>query len=107
MVAIDRKQKKILISFNAKSVDSRHRNWLELVKKRAGLGELNPQPYWGFDDLEHKAGTKLLNAFYVQAEMKTERGKEYYKYSKAMMLQKFRMRQNCLPVLYERKTVII
>ena len=40
--------------------------WLQQVKERAGLGELNPQPYWGFDDLEHKAGTKLLNCFYVQ-----------------------------------------
>jgi DNA modification methylase len=28
-------------------------------------GELKPQPYWGFDDLEHKAGTRLLNTFYV------------------------------------------
>ena len=65
MVVIDRKQRKILISFDAKSVDLRHKDWLELVEKRVGLSELNPQPYWGFDDLEHKAGTKLLNAFYV------------------------------------------
>lgn len=137
MVVIDRKQRKILISFDAKSVDRRHRDWLESVKKRVGLGELNPQPYWGFDDLEHKAGTKLLNTFYVQAEVKTERRKEYYKYSKVMMLQKFsfegflkaleqekilvdfdarsghnhgtkfRMRQDCLPMLYEKATVVI
>ena len=99
--------------------------------KRVGLGELDPQPYWGFADLEHKAGTKLLNAFYVQAEVKTERGRESYWYRKAMRLQrfsfaaflaaleqgkvlvdfdarsghnhgtKFRMRQDCLPMLYE------
>ena len=136
-VVIDRKQKKVLISFNVKSVDPRHRGWLELVKKRVGFGKLNPQPYWGFDDLEHKAGTKLLNTFYVQAEVKTERGKEYYKYSKVMMLQKFsfdgflraleqgkilvdfdartghnhgtkfRLRQDCLPILYKTATVII
>lgn len=137
MVVIDRKQRKILISFDAKSVDRRHNDWLELVQKRVGLSELNPQPYWGFDDLAHKAGTKLLNAFYVQAEVKTERKKEYYKYTKVMMLQKFsfeeflkaleqgkilvdfdartghnhgtkfRIRQDCLPMLYEKKTVII
>lgn len=136
-VVVDRKERKILISFDAKSVDSRHKNWLELVKKRVGLGELNPQPYWGFDDLEHKAGTKLLNAFYVQAEVKIVRKKEQYHYTKVMMLQKFsfegflkaleegkilvdfdartghnhgtkfRMRQNCLPMLYEKKTIII
>ncbi len=136
-VVIDREEKKILISFDAKSVDPRHKSWLELVRKRVGLGELDPQPYWGFDDLEHKAGTKLLNTFYVQAEVKIERKKEFYKYSKVMMLQKFsfqgflkaleegkvlidfdartghnhgtkfRMRQDCLPMLYEKTTVII
>src|SRR6266851_2522050 len=105
--------------------------------KRVGLGELDPQPYWGFADLEHKAGTKLLNAFYVQAEVKTESGQEYYWYSRAMMLQrfsfmaflvaleegnvlvdfdartghnhgtKFRMRQDQLPTLYEKVSVIV
>ena len=136
-VVIDRREKKILISFDAKSVDLRHKIWLAAVKKRVGLGELNPQPYWGFDDLEHKAGTKLLNTFYVQAEVKKERGKEFYKYTKITMLQKFsfegflkalegakvlvdfdartghnhgtkfRMRQDCLPMLYEKKTIIL
>jgi hypothetical protein len=89
MVVIDRKEKKILISFDAGSVDIRHKKWLESIKKRVGVKELNPQPYWGFDDLEHKAGTKLLNTFYVQAEVKTERKKEFYHYTKVMMLQKF------------------
>lgn len=137
MVVVDRKDRKILISFDAKSADPRHKDWMESVKKRVGLGELNPQPYWGFDDLEHKAGTKLLNAFYVQAEVKIERKKEYYHYVKIMMLQKFsfegflkalekgkilvdfdartghnhgtkfRMRQDCLPMLYKKKTVIL
>ncbi|MBI4114331.1 MAG: MvaI/BcnI restriction endonuclease family protein [Candidatus Niyogibacteria bacterium] len=136
-VVIDRKEQKILISFDAGSVDARHKGWLESVKKRIGLSELNPQPYWGFDDLEHKAGTKLLNAFYVQAEVKIVRKKEYYHYTKVMMLQKFnfegflkaleegkvlvdfdartghnhgtkfRMRQDCLPMLHEKQTIIL
>lgn len=136
-VVVDRKEQKVLISFNSSVVDSRHAEWLKTVKKNIGLGELNPQPYWGFDDLEHKAGTKLLNTFYVQAEVKKEKKKEFYKYSKVMMLQKFnfegflkaieegkvlpdfdartghnhgtkfRMRQNCLPMLYEKATIII
>lgn len=136
-VVIDRKERKILISFDSKAVDPRHKAWLGLVKKRVGLNELDPQPYWGFDDLEHKAGTKLLNCFYVQAEVKIERKKEYYHYAKVMMLQKFnfegflkaleegkilvdfdartghnhgtkfRMRQDCLPALYEKQTIIL
>jgi hypothetical protein len=136
-VVIDRKERKILISFDAGSVDIRHKDWLDSVKKQVGLGELDPQPYWGFDDLEHKAGTKLLNAFYVQAEVKIVRKKEFYHYTKVMMLQKFsfegflkaleegkilvdfdartghnhgtkfRMRQDALPMLYEKRTIIL
>ncbi len=50
MVKIDRIEKKIIISFDALSVDVRHKTWLKAVKTKVGLGELNPQPYWGFDD---------------------------------------------------------
>ncbi|MFA4921556.1 MAG: MvaI/BcnI family restriction endonuclease [Candidatus Neomarinimicrobiota bacterium] len=88
-VAVDRKARKVLISFDASSVDQRHRDWLISVKARIGLSELNPQPYWGFDDLFHKAGTKLLNCFYVQADVKRESGREYYHYDKIMILSKF------------------
>lgn len=136
-VIIDRSAKKVLISFNARLVSSIHSDWLKDVESRVGLNELDPQPYWGFDDLEHKAGTKLLNCFYVQADTKIENGVEFYHYNKVMMLQKFnfegflkqleignilvdfdartghnhgtkfRMRQNCLPDLYEKSTVIV
>jgi hypothetical protein len=137
MVVTDRAEQKVLISFDAKSVDPRHADWLAAVGERVGLGELDPQPYWGFADLEHKAGTKLLNAFCVQAEVRIEGGQEYYWYRKAMRLErfsfpaflaalekgtvlvdfdahtghnhgtKFRLRQDCLPMLYEQATVII
>ncbi len=137
MVKIDRTEKKVLISFDKTKVADKHAAWLQSVKKRVGLGELNPQPYWGFDDLANKAGTKLLNCFYVQAEVKKENGKEFYRYSKVMMLQKFsfegflnaiergdilvdfdartghnhgtkfRLRQNCLPDLYKEASVIV
>jgi hypothetical protein len=137
MVKIDKESRKVLISFNHTKVAENHKDWLQSVEYRIGLGELNPQPYWGFDDLEHKVGTKLLNCFYVQAEVKKENGKEFYKYSKVTMLQKFsfdgflqelengnilvdfdartghnhgtkfRMKQNCLPNLYEKATTII
>ena len=88
-VVIDYKSQKVVISFDSSQVDARHNEWLETVEKRVGLGELDPQPYWGFDDLFHKAGTKLLNCFYVQADVKRVEGKEQFRYSKIMMLQKF------------------
>lgn len=89
MVVVDRFQRKVLISFEASAVDSRHKEWLDSVAERVGLGELNPQPYWGFDDLRNKAGTKLLNCFYVQAETKREGGQEFFRYSNIMILQSF------------------
>ena len=137
MVKIDRVNRKVLISFDYEKVTDNQKHWLQSVEQRIGLSELNPQPYWGFDDLASKAGTKLLNCFYVQAEVKKEMGKEFYHYNSVMMLQKFsfdgflkelergnilvdfdartghnhgtkfRMRQNCLPNLYEKTTTII
>ena len=131
-VVVDRNEKKILISFDAGTVDNRHSEWLKSVKDRIGLDELNPQPYWGFNDLFHKAGTKLLNCFYVQAETKKIDGKTHFFYSDIMILQglslenflesiengqilvdfdartghnhgtKFRLRQNALPALYSQ-----
>jgi hypothetical protein len=136
IVKIDKKNRKVLISFDYANVADRHSEWLRTVTQNIGLAELNPQPYWGFDDLAHKAGTKLLNCFYVQAEVKKDGGKEFYRYSKVTMLQKFsfdgflqelengnvlvdfdartghnhgtkfRLRQSCFPNLYEIVTVI-
>ncbi|MDR0732515.1 MAG: MvaI/BcnI restriction endonuclease family protein, partial [Dysgonamonadaceae bacterium] len=61
MVKIDRNERKILISFDSDCVADIHKEWLKTVGQRTGLGQLAPQPYWGFDDLSNKAGTKLLN----------------------------------------------
>lgn len=135
-VVINRAERKVLISFDSSVVDIRHKEWLKRVEQKTGLGELDPQPYWGFDDLFHKAGTKLINCFYVQAEVKKEKGIEYYSYNKILMLQKFsiekfllaleendllvdfdartghnhgtkfRLRQNKLPFLYENTAVL-
>lgn len=89
-IVVDRSQRKIMVSFDEKHVDQRHNEWLITVKERVGhTGELRPQPYWGFDDLFHKAGTKLLNCFFIKAEVKRENGKEFFRYSVIMVLEKF------------------
>ena len=130
-VLVNRRRKKIEVSFDASFVSNRHAEWLESVKTRAGLGELNPMPYWGFNDLFHKAGTKLHNTFFILAERKREDRVEYFRYSRFLILQglridrftdaiakgdilidfdartrhnhgtKFRLRQNRLPDLYD------
>lgn len=88
-IVVDKKHRKVLVSFNAEAVNARHKEWLRTVRKRVGLGELSPQPYWGFDDLFHKAGIKLLNCFYIRAKVKREGKKEFYHYCDIMILQKF------------------
>jgi len=135
-VVLDRESKKVLVSFNATDVDKRHKSWIRTVRRRVGLGELNPQPYWGFDDLMHKAGTKLINCFYIRAEVNRKSGKEYFQYKNILICEtfdfekflgaiedgivlvdfdarthhnhgtKFRMRQDKLPLLYKKVTVI-
>lgn len=137
-VVIDRQNKRVVISFDSSKISEKHQEWLSSVKERVGnLDELNPQPYWGFDDLEHKIGSKLHNCFFVQAEVKRIKGIENYWYRKVQMLQtfnfkgfldelengnvlvdfdartghnhgtKFRLRQNRYPDLYETSKLII
>lgn len=89
MVQIDWKQQKVLVSFDHKSVSEKHHAWLNNVNKNTGIKELDPQPYWGFDDLYHKAGTKLHNCFFLGALDKKFNGKEYFHYTKILMLRKF------------------
>ncbi len=133
---VDRRERKLIVSFDATAVDPRHKSWLDLVRQRAGLNELDPRPYWGFDDLFHKAGTKLLNCFYIRAEAMRKKDQEYFWYKSIMMLErfsldgfigaiengavlvdfdartghnhgtKFRLRQDQLPQLYEKVTTI-
>lgn len=86
-VVVDRENRKVMISFDNSAVDPRHLEWLARVDSLAGLGELSPQPYWGFDDLFHKAGTKLLNCFFVEAERKRVGRVEYFHYNRFMILQ--------------------
>jgi hypothetical protein len=135
-IVIDRESRKVVVSFDSNEVDARHTEWLNTVEERVGLGELNPQPYWGFDDLFHKAGTKLLNCFYIQADVRRVEGREQFRYSSILMLQKFsldkflhaietgdvlidfdartghnhgtkfRLRQNAFPSLYDKVTEI-
>jgi len=135
-IVINRRERKVLVSFNSNKVAEYHSDWIASVNKRIGLDEINPQPYWGFDDLFHKAGTKLINCFYVQAQVKKKDGEEYFYYNKILMLQKFsidkfvkaleennvlvdfdartghnhgtkfRLRQNFLPELYKKITEI-
>ena len=88
-VLVDRDHQKILISFDKDNANDKHADWLSNVINKTGGSGLNPQPYWGFDDLFHKAGTKLHNCFFVEADCKVIDDEEYFKYENIWMLSGF------------------
>ncbi len=135
-IKINQAERKIETTFDANAVDKRHSAWLTEVKKKVGLGELSPQPYWGFDDVFHAVAAKLHNCFYVKADVKKEGGRELYHYKDIKILSrvslekflaalenglilvdfdarsghnhgtKFRIRQNAFDELYDEVTEI-
>lgn len=90
IVVVDEKEKKVEFSFNSSKVDNKkHKRWLLNLKKDVGLGEIDPQPYWGFHDLMYKAGSKLKNTFYILAENKWEGEEEYFLFDDVLILTDF------------------
>lgn len=131
-IHVNRDRGRVEVSFKSATADTaKHGKWLADVESRAGLGEINPQPYWGFTDLFHKAGTKLGKTLYAIADRKQANSMEYFHYSEFLMLEgfqlnrfinaietgdilvdfdartghnhgtKFRLKQNCYRCLYE------
>ena len=91
-IIVDRQQRKIRFVFDfakADISDSEIASWFKSVKSRVGLGQFNPEPYWGFDDLRDLMGEKARNCFYIIADSKLERGREYFSYQSLLMLSGF------------------
>lgn len=89
IIKVDRDNGRIVVSFDSGAVAPRHEQWLKAVVDNAGATELIPAPYWGFDDLYHKAGTKLHNCFLVKADTKIDEGVEYFHFTRILMLRGF------------------
>ncbi len=88
-IKVERESEKVLVYFNHSQVDERHTSWLNTVQDRIGFGPLKPQPYWQFKELFLKASTKLLNAFFVEANAERRNDGEYFKLVKVHILQGF------------------
>jgi len=86
MVKVDRSNQKVLIDYSFDKIDlETHSGWAENIRGK----KLEPQPYWGFNDLFHKAGTKLHNCFFVRAESKRIDRVLHFHYQDIFMLQEF------------------
>lgn len=89
---VDRNEQKIKFIFDHYQVDISNpeiKNWLDSVHQRIGLNPLEPEPYWGFQDLEYAIGEKIKNCFYVIAENKKENNHEYFWYKELYILSSF------------------
>ncbi|WP_277949347.1 MvaI/BcnI family restriction endonuclease [Chromatium okenii] len=87
-VKIDRMERKVSITFDQSKISARHSVWYKGVLEKGG-GHFEHYPYWGFDDLFHKAGTKLHNCFFVRAESKVSDRKEFFLFNEILMLKTF------------------
>ena len=63
--------------------------WLASVRDRVGLRGLDPQPYWGLDDLRYEIGSKVKNCVYVVADTKVINGHEFFRYLRLVVLSDF------------------
>lgn len=136
-VNVNMAEQKVEIVFDATKVSDRHQDWLKTVREKVKQDTLAITPYWGFNDLYVKIGSKLTNCFFVVADTKKEHGKEYFHYNNVLMLKnvdlqkfvesikdgliyidfdartghnhgtKFRIRHSNIPSLYQTATKII
>lgn len=91
-VIADRQQRKIRFVFDsteADVTDPKIAIRLKSVEGRIGIQPFHPEPYWGFDDLRDLMGEKVRNCFYVIADSKVEKGREYFSYQSLLMLSGF------------------
>ncbi len=87
-IQLDEQERKIVVRFDPAQVAAHHAEWLDKIILNENA-VLKHSPYWGFDDLCHKAGTKLHNCILVRAESKIEDGKEYFLFRDILILKKF------------------
>ncbi len=100
-ILVDRQQNKLRFVFDATKASISQPDvalWLKSVEERIGLGPLNPEPYWGFDDLKYTIGSKISNCFYVIADSKVESRREFFLYKELYVLSGFSFERfiNCI-----------
>jgi len=91
-IIVDRQASKLRCVFDASKVDTidpEISKWLRSVEKRVGLGPIDPEPYWGFEDLRYAIGSKIRNCFYAVADRKVIQGHEYFLYENLLVLSEF------------------
>lgn len=86
---IDFASKRTELHFDSTKVPNttNYQAWLEEVSRRVGLGDLQPVPFWSFDDLEGKIRRKIRNMVYVSIDTSRDGGRQSMRIAKAQLLQ--------------------
>lgn len=87
-IYVNSDEEKIEVLFNFDKIDDRHINWRYGISAK-NLQNLPINPYWGFNDLTNKAGTKLRNCFFITADTQKINSVEYFHYNDIYMLSNF------------------
>lgn len=89
IIKIDYDLKRVELHFNATKVPKKqpYIDWLKIVNKRIGLSDLNPIPFWTFEDLEDKIRGKIKNMVYISLDTASKNSLPNMKISKASLLQ--------------------
>ena len=88
-ITLDRSANKLMVSFDFDKVDTRHIDWVQSLQARGSMGSLQPQPYWDVQELSLKVSTKMLNAFFVEADASNIFGQPCFKIHSVLTLQGF------------------
>lgn len=80
-VNVDNNSQTVFIDFDFSRIDDRHAEWRASVESRIGTGDVNPNPFWTFREIEEKLSSKINNLMYIRADRKTEGGEEFFKYN--------------------------
>ena len=91
-ITVDRTCQKIRFIFDptkADTGDPEIRQCLDSVRQRVELGPIDPEPYWGIEDLKYAIGSKIRNCFYVVADTRIEDKHEHFKYEELYILSDF------------------
>ena len=91
-IVVDKQQRKLRFVFDSTKADRNDpavAQWLRAVEEKIGLGSLDPEPYWGFEDLKYVIGSKIRNCFYVVADSKVETTREFFLYRDLYTLSGF------------------
>ena len=106
-VDIDNANKRVIVRFDPSKIDDECIVWKNSLAEN-GMIEYDKDymPYWGFDDLYHKAGVKLGNCFYVSSKFLSgiRDGNIFIDFDARTSHNhgtKFRIKQNTIPLLYE------